>query len=543
MHRLLPLFVLGCGCSSSSTHNAPPPPPPSTPAPAPSAAAHHSEVHVDRRVELVAIVESLAGAEEYQQAANTPYLADVRAAFGACGKHPAIAATRALREQHEIAFDAPMVLAVHLDDHFQPRGKLADVLPGLDARWKGVDLDAYAAQLRAFAADCKFDAFFAAHAAYYAAVENRMRGALDAENPAGWFDTFFGASPGARFVVVPGLLEGPSNYGVHTALPGPTEMYQVIGLYDPDAQALPVMNEQLIEVLVHEMAHSFVNPVLGRHRDTLVPAADPLFAVVAPAMQRQAYADTATMVNESAVRAVTVLYVRDRKGKDAADLAVADEIGRSFVWTPALTDLLASYRDQRARYKDFDAFVPELVTFFAAQAKRYRDGVPFLGTTNDVAEGDLVWVTPSDPALAKYATKIHDELFGKRPLVAASAHVLADHPHVGVVAYGSPATDPVIADLVRRAGWMIDDAGIALGGKHFTGPHLALIACWPRDDDPRFGIAVYAAAHDADLVGINGLRHGGTGWMVARRNADGSFEKVAAGNFPRDTGGGWELPK
>jgi len=483
----------------------------------------------------------LAGAEEYQNAAATNYLADVRATFEPFANHPAIAATRALREQHGIAYDAPMELAAQLDDQLQPRGKLSELLPALDKRWTGVDADAYVAQLRAFAADSKFDAFFAVHRPYYGAVENRMRAALQAEHPADWFDSFFGAQPGARFVVIPGLLLGPNNYGVHSSAAGTMDMYQVLGLYQPDAKDLPVMNEQLLELLVHEMTHSFVNPVLMRHLDQLVPAADPLFAQVRAAMARQAYPETRIMVYESCVRAVTALYVRDRKGQAAADAAIADEVTRGFLWTPELVELMAKYRGDRTRYRDFEALVPDLVAFFTAQSKRFAGGVPFLGTVNDVFEHDYVIATSPDPAVASYAKQLADK-FGK-PLVPATAHVVVEHPHASVVAYGTPDSNPVIADVAHRAGWTIRDGEIALGSQKFTGGNLVLIACWPRDDDPERAIAVYAAAHEADVVGINSLRHGGTSWLVGRRRADGTFEQVAAGNFGRDLHGKWQLPR
>src|SRR5207302_6598940 len=102
--------------------------------------------------------------------------------------------------------------------------------------------------------------------------------------------------------------------GVHTA----DTMYQVIGLGTPDAQGLPIVDESMIETLVHEMAHSFINPLFERHATELLRAAEQIFALVAEPMRHQAYATPQTMLNESGVRAITVLYVRDRKGPDAA---------------------------------------------------------------------------------------------------------------------------------------------------------------------------------------------------------------------------------
>ena len=508
---------------------------------------HRSEVHVDRRVELISIVQRLSGASEYRQADPTSYVADVDRELGAFASHRAVVMTRELRAKYGIAFDAPMDLAVHLDDHFQPRGDLAEILPALDERWKGAPIAEYVAALQSFATDAKLDAFFAAHEPYFAAVEGRVRTALDAEQPATWFDGFFGTA-GARFLVVPGLLEGPANYGVRTQLPGTREMYQVIGLGTPDAQGLPVVDESMIETLVHEMAHSFINPIFDRHLAELLPSAEPIYQLVAGPMREQAYTDARTMLDEAGVRAVTVLYVRDRKGADAAAEATRDELRRSFLWTRELADLLARYRADRAHYKDLDAYMPVVASFYADLAKQYQEHglpvLPFLGPSDRVLGGDLVFATPDtkDPALAKYVTAIHARFFAKAPAVPASAHLLAEHPHAGVVAYGSAASNPVIADVIARAGWTLGTDELRLGSQRFTGPGLVLIACWPRPDDPQHGILVYTGARDADVADINSVLAGGTDWVVARKRADGRFDRLAGGFFTVGADGSWRAP-
>src|SRR5262245_52224882 len=116
-----------------------------------------SEIRIDKRVELLAIVMRLSGAEEYGQAIDSPYTRDVEATFGPFANHPAVVATKALRESNGIAFDAPMHLAIHLDDQLRPRA-LADLVTS-DERWRGVDVKDYAAKLRDFALATKLDAF------------------------------------------------------------------------------------------------------------------------------------------------------------------------------------------------------------------------------------------------------------------------------------------------------------------------------------------------------------------------------------------------
>src|SRR4051812_2452103 len=142
-------------------------------------------VHVDRRVELLSILQRLAGAPELAGTPSTKYVADVDAHFGALRDHPAVVRTKQLRDQFGIAFDAPMWLAVMLDDHYFLTGP-----PG-DPRWASADADGYMTTVRDFVNASGFDAFEDAHAAYISKVENRVRTAITKEDPARWFDAFF----------------------------------------------------------------------------------------------------------------------------------------------------------------------------------------------------------------------------------------------------------------------------------------------------------------------------------------------------------------
>ena len=261
-------------------------------------------------------------------------------------------------------------------------------------------------------------------------------------------------------------------------------------------------------------------------------------------MQAQAYGNAQIMLDEAGVRAVVVLYVRDRKGAQAAANATFDEVARSFVWTSELADVFAAYRTSGAH--GFEAYMPTIVTFFDGLAKRYAKGlppIPFRGTIDGVNTGAFAVVTSSDPAVTSYVKAVHDRFFKTAPFIVASPHTLADNPQQGVIAYGTVATNPLIADVASRAQWSITDDEIRLGTKTFSGAGLVLIACWPRPDDPIHGIAVYTGARSSDLVNINSVFAGGTDWVVARKQPDGKFAKLAQGNFAHAPDGGWLPPR
>lgn len=308
------------------------------------------DVHVDRRVELLSTVEWLSGAPEYQSAPATTYVGEVRTKFGPFASHPVVLAARELRSQHGISYDAPMTLAISLDDHLALRTTPSE------PRFAGVELAPFVDQLHDFATQSGFDAFFAAHRAYYARVEDRLRTAIAKEDPARWFDAFFGRRAGARFTVVPGMLTGNWNYGPHDG----DDLYQIIGLARPDFDELPAVDDATIELLVHEMAHSYVNPMLAAHHAELEAGASHAFAKVGDAMKKQAYTTWQIFLNESVVRAVVVLYTRERRGAAAADTLIANEEARGFQWTRLLADVIATKRG------DVAAAVPQIAQLLAS---------------------------------------------------------------------------------------------------------------------------------------------------------------------------------
>ena len=60
-----------------------------------------------------------------------------------------------------------------------------------------------------------------------------------------------------------------------------------------------------------------------------------------------------------------------------------------------------------------------------------------------------------------------------------------------------------------------------------VGAGLALIAAVPDVDDEDVANVIYAAWRDADLVGVNDVFHGPTGWVVV-----GGGRAVASGDLP-----------
>lgn len=279
-------------------------------------------VHVDERVETLAILERLARAHEWNQAAASPYIRDVDQHFAAFAEDPAVLMTKQVHDLG-LAFEQPMELAIRLDTGERPND-----------RWAQIDLAKYVAAIRDFARASDVHGFLAQHAAYIRRVEAAFATKLAANDPLPYFAELLGPSD-AVFTVVPALLQGPHSYGVHTE----HAYFQLIGLDPVDADGLPMTIDD--GLIAHEMAHSFVNPAVDAAAAELEPIAQPRFDSVRAQMDALHYGTVRIFLDESIVRAIAAHYVRVAHGDAAAARAIHDEEARGFLWTAPIEEALA----------------------------------------------------------------------------------------------------------------------------------------------------------------------------------------------------------
>jgi hypothetical protein len=222
--------------------------------------------------------------------------------------------------------------------------------------------------------DSRFRDFVRSHQPLYDLTDARLRALVEKRASLSWFDRFFGVTPGARFVIVPGLGNGGGSYGLRfVPEKGPVEIWVIPGVSDVDAEGQPRFDEQMLPTLVHEFCHSYVNPIVDRYATKLDRSGPRIYDPVKDAMNRQAYSGWKTMFYESLVRVSTARYVLTYGGEKAALPVIRDELAHSFVWTAELFDLLGEYERSRDRYPTFDSFMPRIVDYFDGLAPRIDD--------------------------------------------------------------------------------------------------------------------------------------------------------------------------
>ncbi len=329
-------------------------------------------VGVDTRVELLSIVFRLAGAPEYVNNDLTGYAAAVDQHFASHRDHPVVQHARALRSSIGISHDAVMMMATHLEalPGLAERVAFDDTTIVLHQRWRPTEARAFAAALRQFVVDAQVERFFAEQEPFYHAASERLRALVERSIEPQWFEDFFGAGAGDRFVLVPGLLTGGGSFGPRVAPnEGPEELWAIIGTWTHDSTGTPTFPESRAYTIAHEFAHSFVNPVIARHRSQFERFATGCEAV-ADLMAPQAYRCWKTVVDESVVRATSVVWARANLSAADARMAEQSEQGRGFFWTGELADSLEAWRTTRTPGTSWEDDVDRLGRWFVALGDR-----------------------------------------------------------------------------------------------------------------------------------------------------------------------------
>ena len=332
------------------------------------------DVRVDPRVELMSLLFRLAGNPEYNRPRVPAYSAAAEKAFRPFADHAAVRYARTLRATRGVSFDAVMALAVHVKDiaGLEPVVPLDPRPAGLDSRWQPAEAAAFLAHARAFVKETDFEAWVAKNQPLYEKTAGRMKAALASDARLGWIEDFFGVPPKASFTLSLGLLNGGQCYGPRVVHPdGREDIHCVLGVWLTDADGDPRFDKTVMPTVVHEFCHSYCNPLIDAHADSLASVGTRLWPGVADRMRRQAYGNWKTMLYESLVRACVVRYLAAVEGPEAARAQADADKRLGFLWIHELAAALADYEQARNTWKTLEAYMPTFQKTLAAYADEH----------------------------------------------------------------------------------------------------------------------------------------------------------------------------
>lgn len=315
-------------------------------------------------VELMAILAHTAGYQEYSQNLAAQYSKDTEEWFAPYKQHEAVALAWKLHTTYSIGHEKVMSMAIHLDIEKGEIKFLGDK-SDLVENWKDVDIEDFIQKLNQFYKDTRFHEFFEQHRTFYEEyISNyEMTGTMAFPFNLKWYPRFhYGTEEMEPFKIYICFTYGGHNNGMYRKLSGkPRELFAIMGYVFNPAIGRPYMDFSL---LWHEVNHPYVNPLLDNEENAklMEPIGQKLLELSREAMKQQAYTDWHIVINESIVRASTIIYAQDAGYKQETPKILMElEVKRNgFPWMPQLVDCLRNYANNRDKYKTLNDYYPEI---------------------------------------------------------------------------------------------------------------------------------------------------------------------------------------
>ena len=325
---------------------------------APNALAARIEVSVDPRIELLTVVQCLAGYDQLGTA-DLAYRREVIERFAPWRSHPAVTLfARMAREG--FTRDAPPAVMLRLAE--PPALELrAPFSVYVETRAGGRErLFAFLDSLRDFAAESRFMEFHAAHAALFRRLVENARKVLGRTRVVEPLEDYFGVREHGYHLILAPLLHVGGYAAEVERPPGIVDCYALLGPSRTNHGRPRFWDPPALEALLwHEFSHVFVGnlPDTCRRR---IAADSALFEPLRARMLPQGYARWEVCADEHLVRAVGVRLVARMEGNHAADKALDLQLRLGFAYLPRLLAGLQRYERERALFPTLGDFCPNL---------------------------------------------------------------------------------------------------------------------------------------------------------------------------------------
>lgn len=326
---------------------------------------------VDKRVELLSIVFRLADAQEYNSEYFKLYTDKINAHYAPYKNHKLIEFIKKIRRENGIGYDAVMKIAIHLDENLNPITEFTDNVP--EGRWGKENADQFVKLLKEFYKQSNSKKFFKDNGELYEEASKRF---LDIYNllDVDWYKKFYGKAPEEEFIIINGLGNGGGNYGVSSHLPNQKKkVYAIMGAWSVDDSGMIVFprKSNYLGIMIHEFCHSFVNYLLDQNPTPFQKNGEKIFELVKDKMEKQAYNNWQTMLNEALVRASVIKYAIDHNiPKENIQEMIQQEKKLGFVWIEDLLAELEKYDKQRDIYPTLESYISNLAEAYNTFAEK-----------------------------------------------------------------------------------------------------------------------------------------------------------------------------
>lgn len=488
-------------------------------------------VRVDPRIELMTAIQLVAGYDvltPYECA----YRREVLTYFSPYQNHRAIRLFRTMSRKR-FSYDAVPAAFLALGD---PPALQLHAWPDMNstARAGGRDtLQMFYEAVRDFARVSRFMAFFEAHRAFYDRLVREAPGGLDTAVNA--LEAYTGVTLKSPIVVLAPLLHD-GGYGA-TVYPGDgtTEIYALIGpstvRNDMPDWGTP---SDFATNVVHELAHSVVNPLTNRYANRL-SSLNRLYRPIADRLYVAAYNNWHVVFDEHVVRALTVRILSEIAGQEDAVSIERSDRRMGFVYMPVILQTLQTYERQRSRYRDLETFYLRFFDALEGLTKREAKDLQMDWSINGISrdKSAVVFIVPTgerlpvlNQTIRQYATLIRDQIFPGASIMTDAEALTTDLSERTPIVYGTMTGNHWLARRVHDFSFRIYPDSI-VADTTFIGTDLRLITTWRNPDNPDRVMLIYTAQRAEEINGAHGVLHGETEYVVARNR-----QVIRAADYP-----------
>lgn len=500
-------------------------------------------VSIDPRIELLSVVQILSTYNQnfgLMTDLDFTYRQDVLDQFSTFASHPAVTLFSKM-SMKGFSYDAPPTMMLYLTNAFElDENKELDEKLVLRAG-SMEQLKSFASMLKQFAADTNFQKFYLEHESFYKKMIKQVSQVLEKESYITELEEYYNIHNNSYNIILAPLHRGGGFGPRLTDAEGKNDIYSILGPIDV-VEDIPVFGDkQSFDYLVwHEFSHSFINPLTEVFQNQFTQS-DALFAPIAVKMERLAYSNWETALNEHLIRTITARRTLYESGQEAYEKAIKDEKRQGFFYIELLSDKIASYEQNRKEYKDFNAFYPEIVKLLNELNLHELDSsfytMPFEGPINAALQidGQTVVIMPSQEntlvqeKITEYCMAIVNLLTHKLGMQATAIidkeALQMDLSDKNIIAYGTVEGNLWLKAYETKLPFKITKDKI-VADEIYSGNNLRLISALPHPNNEAKSLLIYTAQEAIDILNINSVNHGMTDYVVAKNE-----EIIAQDNY------------
>ena len=303
-------------------------------------------------LECLGVVFVLADFNLNKTRTNKKYMEKINATFSNYKKHDLISEFKELLKIPSFKYDAPIKMILAMFYNTKPSLELLQ-----RANLTYTDYQKLKIAFENFYNKIGFEIFFEDNKNYYIKCAIQFEKDIEKFSPEKFLFDFLGLSADNLNVL---LMFGvtTSNYGI--CVDG--QLFCCVRPYKESrfndeidfCYDLPYMTT----LILHEFAHSFINPITNEFATTIDTLDNGIFAEI---FARNPYGDhKETAINETIIRTIECLYLKNNF-KQAYSQIKDEYIQDGFVLIPQLETVFEQYLSNRTKYKNIKDFYPEII--------------------------------------------------------------------------------------------------------------------------------------------------------------------------------------